>query len=226
MTKFKKVILGFGVALALGVTCYSLSLIQPVKAQEDDVNLHIKLEASLDNGVTWKNYSGTEFSGGESVVADPGDTVLVRGKMWNTGTGDAYGAIAEGTLTNFGYVSAINLDDADVDGNGRSYTLGEGMENAQISQVSNTTIEECNPLNGSECADFNFVLENNFPVGETVIIAKMEIASYQTRVLNFLFDDLTREAYALGTGRDSAVRIVVNVAESVAEILPETGVNL
>jgi len=221
MVKSKMFFSGFFILLGLGLFFYSLSLLNPAKAQDDDVNLHIKLEASTDSGTTWHNYSGTESPGGESVNANPGNTVLMRVKIWNTGEGDALNAVSTGTLTNFDYVSAINLVSADADGNSRSYVLGSEMESGTISQVDNSGAEECTPVSGSECATLNFVLADSFPIGETVIVSEIDIESYTTRGLGFNFNKLVREAYALGTGRKSAARIVVNIAEP--EELPQTG---
>jgi len=60
MVKFKKFLAALISSLACGSLVYFTILPAFIKAQEDDVNLHIKLEASLDNGATWHNYSGTE----------------------------------------------------------------------------------------------------------------------------------------------------------------------
>jgi len=62
------------VLLALFISA-SVGMVNYVVAQETGVDLHIKVEASRDNGSTWHNYSGTESSGGETVSVDPGDTV-------------------------------------------------------------------------------------------------------------------------------------------------------
>jgi len=222
MTKFKKIFLSFGIFMCLGFLVYSFCFKQSVRAQEDNVDLHIKLEASVDNGATWHNYSGTEFQGGESVNADPGDTVLMRIKIWNTGEGDASDVVSTGVLTNYAYVDNISAVSTDADGNGRSYTLGSEMESGTITQVDNSGTEACTALSGSECASLNFVLSNDFPVGETVITSEVDIASYETRMMvGSLNNILAREVYAVGTGRKSAARIVVNVAEP--EVLPQTG---
>lgn len=224
MTKFKKVLLGFGVGVCVLALALSWTIFKPAKAQEDDVNLHIKLEGSLNNGVNWHNYSGTEFSGGESITANPGDTVLMRVKIWNTGDGNAYDVVSSGTLTNFAYVNAVNVVSTDADGNGRSYTVDPGVTGGTISQVNLGGTEPCTAQTGSECATLNFVLSDNFPVGQTVIVSEITIDSYtDRRVANSLFNDMIREAYAVGTGRKSAARIVVNVAQPEVTELPQTG---
>jgi len=220
MVKFKKFLAALIASLACGSLVYFTILPAFIKAQEDDVNLHIKLEASLDNGATWHNYSGTEYSEGETINADPGDTVLMRIKIWNTGTDNAGEVVSSGTLTNYNYVKTIELVSADADGNGESYTLGSEMESGAIALVVNGGTEECTAESGSECATLNFVLSGNFPIGETIIISEIYIDSYQSIRVGLPYNFI-RETYAIGLGRKSAVRIAVRVAEP--EVLPQTG---
>ena len=223
------------VLLALGV---AVSVEAFVYAQEREIaaNLHIRVEASSDNGATWHNYSGTESSGGETISANPGDKILIRTKIWDDALSwyvtDLSGT---GEVTNSSYIQTIAMEDADYDANTRSYTdyfYGNTTTGA-IATVMSGGIE-----NSTNCESLktSFTLSNSFPTGETVITAKATIGSYtEHEFLPTLLNKLGI-ALAAGTGRNSTARIAVNVATTptptatptetptaTPEVLPATG---
>lgn len=180
-------------------------------AQEDNVNLHIKVEVSKD-GTTWYNYSGTEYSGNQTLSASPGDTIQVRIKIWNTGTFYVRNVTGTGTLTNSSYIASAAVINTDGDANGRNYDgyFFSGIGTGSIAQVDQGTTEA-----SAELLLLSFTLSNNFPAGETVIFGEATISKYTIIGRSDFID----RAYAEGTGRKSAIRIAVNVPLT----LPQTG---
>ena len=208
MSFFKKIIL----ALLILALVFFLTRLPKTKAQDDEVNLYIKAEASADNGATWSNYSGIgHAAGNQTLNAKPGDTIQVRIKLWNTSTTEnATNVVGTGTLTNSSYVASASLLDA---GHYTGYFFA-GSGAGAIDQVNLNTDE-----NTAEILLLSLTLSNNFPVGETIIIGEVNITNYGRGIIgidNFLID----RARAEGVGRKSSFRIAVNVA---APPLPQTG---
>lgn len=211
---FVRLILVF--ALAFG---FAIALEGFVYAQELSVNLHTKVEASSDNGATWHNYSGTEFSGGETITASPGDTILVRLKIWNSATTwYVTNLTGAATTTNSSYIQTATITSADYDGNTNPY-IGYFFDGTGAGAIA--TVLQSGSENGANCESLlaSFTLSNDFPVGETVITAQATIGGYtenevlvgENEVLVGLLDKLGI-AKAAGTGRNSTARIAVNVA--------------
>ena len=75
----------FGLIILPGILVFSYFYLAPTEKVQAgvDVNLGIRLEASVDGGATWHNYSGDTDPGGESVTAQSGDTIRLRLKTWN-----------------------------------------------------------------------------------------------------------------------------------------------
>jgi len=219
------------------------------RADDLDVVLHNKIEASTDNGVTWHNYSGSDGPGGETVSANPGDTIKVRVKAWDSGT--IFTTATEGnfTVTNASYIDSISGIETNVDGDPISYQVTyfdpEGVSGSAI--FDDQMIQEgdesgCAPGAGfppCELGYFNLKLKSSFPAGETIITIKTEITGYDFLVTQKKSNRfaLIPKAYAAGrqyTVNDvnSTIRISVNVAAAAttattstttAQTLPQTG---
>lgn len=84
----KKITIGFiGLIIIFGI-----GIIGPVKANsaDDEVDLRIRVEVSTDNGQTWQNTSGSDYSGGQTVNLCQGENFQIRTRIWNSGTRKAY----------------------------------------------------------------------------------------------------------------------------------------
>lgn len=191
------------------------------RAQADEnVDLKVKLEASIDGGATWHNYDGTTNPGGQSVSASPGDRVRLRLKTWNESVTHTAAEIQLlGTYTNTKYIDNASCTNTDQDSNGTAYAGNLVTVGAGVGTIDTNA-------NGSESANYEsaiFIanLKNNFPVGRTVIVARITITDEGTSAG---VGQLLGPSYALadGLGNYSRVRIVINLAEE-AEDLPETG---
>jgi len=210
MGKFRIIFLGFGLFLIFGSLFYLLNLTRAVKAQEDDVDLHIKLEVSDDGGDSWHNFSGTEFSGGESLPIIPNEQIIIRCKIWNTGEEDARDVNAIGEFDDFGlYIPG--LVNTDADGNGRNFALAPGGGiSGVISQVDSLSTENCDDENGSECVELSITFFDDLPTEQILINLKGTLGVYTPGgFLANYFNHFAGSAYALGAGRDSTARLVI-----------------
>jgi len=202
-------------------------------AQQDNINLHIRAEASNDNGKMWHNYSGTEYVGGDTVAAKPGDTILLRIKLWNTDPNPAFGIEAAGSATNADYISSYSLISADADGNNQDYNkyffTTESAGVGSINQVSGQGGAACTSGSHAECVTVSIKLSDNFPIGETIITGTARITNYTIGVagnnndnnwLAFFID----KAQAEGMGKQSTFRVAVN--NNAPEALPAVGTPL
>lgn len=195
---------------------------------DDGVNLHIMAEASNDNGATWHNYSGTESPGGETITANPGETIKLKIQVWNTDTDNATVITGTGAITNGDYISSGVVRSDDADHNGREYIgsfLPSSGDTGGLAQVNALGSKACNPNSGDECLTLAITLADSFPEGETIILGTFtitdytsprELIGYKGNLLNFM-----GRALAYGAGRNSIVRISVNVAAPTQ--LPATG---
>lgn len=184
------------------------------------VNLHIKAEASTD-GTNWYNYSGTDYSGNQTLSANPGDTIQVRIKVWNDGDAPATGVVGTASVINSSYISSNSIINDDSDGNSTSYSGSFFSGNGQGTLSSVGTGTE----GTSETGIFSLTLSNSIPDGETVLLGEITISDYGLVVKNPFWG----VARAEGLGNKSAIRVAVNVSQSTEitssteEELPQTG---
>lgn len=169
------------------ILCFLLSLVfypwnqvGAVTRGIGDVSLHLKAEVSPDNGTTWYNYSGDDNPEGESITINPGDTILLRVKMWNSGTAAAYNVQITGSVTNIEYIDGIVGDyNLDEDGNGREFT----------STFTSISISQVNP-GGSEESGYESLVASvticdiaDLPVGTTEFLLTVTGISYDDELL-------------------------------------------
>ena len=201
-------VLAVGLILSFGVLGFA-------QGRETSVNVHIKVEASNDGGTTWHNYSGTEYSGSETVSANPGDKVYLRAKIWNTATlWRVSDLTAIGEMTNYSYLSTAAVESADADHNGTAFT---GSFFSGTGQAAIATVLEGGVENGLNCEILlgSITLGNSFPSGETTLTAGATIGTYtETNMGVGLLNKFFGIAKAEGTGRNSTARISVNVAQA------------
>lgn len=183
----------------------------------DQVDLHIKTEGSTDGGLTWFNFSGTEESGDISLNVNAGATISYRIKVWNDGTRDALNVQVEGTVTNPIYVTTLVANgDADGDLNGFDGFTFAGGGAGEIDNID---------IGGSEIAGFQMIngqiqLSANIPAGTTIMLGTVTILNYDPE--GWTLNPLQRiasifgvnRAHADGAGRQSAIRISINVGSS------------
>ena len=184
MRKIKKLLTGLIVFLILVLVC---SFILPQKTEATDLNdyLFLRLEASKDNGATWHNYSGTDYSGGETITVNPGDTVKIKFTIWNADTEyiSSLNNEVTGTLTNSSYITlpeATIEDDADENGVAISGVVNTFGGTASVAELlSSGSYSSCSPVySNCESATFSLVLSNTFPVGETIILGEAQITGH------------------------------------------------
>lgn len=218
--------------LILAVLISLVFVVSPTNAQE--ANLHIKLEVSLD-GTTWYNFSGSEDADNVTLNCSPGDELIVKVTLWNSGDADATNVVGNGTITNSDYIEDATDIDPDADGNLRDFTgyyfVGGGVGFiSQIDQGGTYDTDE-------ESMTAVLTLSDDFPAGDTVITAtatveneggvvvgederEADVEDENSEVVSFLKNLLVQKAYAQqGLGRYSRVRIVVTE-------LPATGADL
>jgi len=193
--------------------------VQKVKAAglDDGVNMHVLVEGRTSSSSPWLNYSGNYSPGGQTITANPGDTITFKIRVWNDGAAIADNAEISGAVTNSGDVSGLAITDDNLDGDLNHFTgfHFEGGGDGTVAVVLN---------HGTPTTDYQGILGtitlgNNFPVGQTVITGEVTLADYAARKVGFS-PSLFGKAHADGQGVKSAVRIVVNVA---APNLPNTG---
>jgi len=207
------------VLFGLVATLITFKTIQKVKASGigDSVNLHVLTEGKTASSATWLNYSGNYSPGGQTITANPGDTINFRIRVWNDGIVIADNTDISGTVTNSGDVSSLAVTNDDLDGDTLHFTGfhftggGDGTVAAVLSGGTKDVADQ--GLSGT------VTLGNNFPVGQTVIVGEVTIAGYTAEQIGFN-PSLFGNAHADGAGVKSAVRIVVDVP---APALPSTG---
>ena len=180
----------------------------------DDVDLHIKVEVSADQGATWSNFSGTEDAGGDVVAVSPGDELQYRVKVWNTGTINANNVDILGTVSNASYVASTAVTASDFLG----FAFAEGRDGT-AGIVEDGSTEEA----GFYSVTGTLTLADSFPVGQTLISGSVNITDYLAG--EFALNPIQRiaktlgisKAKALGVDRVSGMRIAVTVAAPVTE---------
>jgi hypothetical protein len=218
--------------LILAILISLVFVISPTNAQVP--NLHIKLEVSKD-GTHWYNYSGSEDPEGETLNCDPGDIVIIKVTLWNTGDVNAVNILGAGAITNSSYISSISHIEPDADHNTREFTeiYFDEFHNGAIDLVEfGSTYDD-----DEESMTAVLTLSDDFPEGQTIITGAATIDALglpagepeggatekdiNTEKTSFLKTFLTEVAYAQqGEGRYSQFRIAVNAE------LPATGANL
>ncbi len=215
----KKIFIRMGTLLVIFMVCFfSFWLVIRTRAAVvmpgETMNLHVKMEASKD-GTTWYNYSGTDYSANQNLSANPGDTIQIRVKVWNDGTGLAVNVTGTGSATNAAYISSTSVINANLDALDAVSYVGDffsGSGEATLSQVAAGTTEAT-----SQQGLFSITLSNNIPAGETVVLGTVTISNYGALTQN----PFIKTAMAEGLGNNSIVRIVVN--PTTQESLPQTG---
>jgi len=220
-------------ALILGAILFVLIPAGIIWATGDipTINLHIKVEASKDQGATWYNYSGADYSGGQTLSANPGDTIWIRIKLWNDGE-EAAGSIAgTGAISNYSYVSSATVLDADKDEDTIPYDgyFFTGTGTGNIGVVLNGTSETFHAEQLLLAIKLSDVAP---PEGSNIILGEATISAYDE--LHPVKIPWVERALAAGLNRKSAVRIAINTSQTTStptptptptstENLPETG---
>ena len=184
----------------------------PVKAQEDNVNVHVKVEVSSD-GAMWYNYSGTESPGGSTLMAQPGDTIYIRVSIWNNGTAPTPAATGTGSITNSSYLGFTNVEN-DSDHGGTSFTgsFFSGAGTGTTPFLGANTLES-----NAQSLTATAKLSADFPVGTTYITGQVTIIDYALIARlpsNLAFVDT---ALAAGRNRVSSFRVAVTVEAPAAD---------
>ena len=223
----KKIFIKLSVLSIILVICFfSLWLDSRAKAAVilpgETMNLHVKMEVSKD-GSTWYNYSGTDYSGNQTLTASPGDTIQIRVKVWNDGNGLALNVTGASSVTNPTYITSVSVINANLDGLDAISYVGDffsGSGEATLSQVAAGTTEAT-----SQQGLFSVTLASNIPAGETVVLGTVTISNYASP--DAANNPFIKVARAEGLGNNSVIRIVVNPVStqsaSTQEDLPQTG---
>lgn len=222
---------------------------------ETEADVHIKVEATLDSAekiaageAIWHNYSGTEFSGEETITAEPGDKIYIRTKIWNTATTyTAKNISGTSQITNSSYTTTA-LENADPDGNSPGpdpiafnpyFFVGDGNGAIAEAYVYGSESDDGISEYGANCEGLltSMTLASAFPDGQTVIIAQATITNHTDELVGEvgLLDNFG-QAYAQEANRSSAIRIAVGEPltttitstpsiNPTATVLPETGAN-
>jgi len=223
--KFLKLLSSMTLAICLAFLPEALALAQEA---ETEANVHIKVEATLDSAekiaageAGWHNYSGTEFSGGETITAKPGDKIYIRTKIWNTATTyTAKNISGTSQITNSSYVTTA-LENADPDGSSPGpdpisfnpyFFVGDG--NGAIAEAYAFGSESDDGISeyGTNCEGLltSMTLSSVFPAGQTVIVAQATITNHADEVIGEVgMLDGWGIALAQTANRSSAIRIAV-----------------
>lgn len=217
---FFSITLIIGIFLVLILLVANKAVLAAEPGDEDGVDLKIKIEASTDHGATWVNFSGTDFSGNQSITANPGDQIDWRLKLWNEGAQLADNVDISEDYENEEYIDDITITDFDLDNDGREFDSGD------ISRVDENTSENV----GYQGVSGTITLVDNFPTEQTTIIFGGNISDYDAGFIAHSPWQLVERAFAVGVGKESFVRIVVNENNTVEQnsntntrILPPTG---
>jgi len=183
-------------------------------------DIHLKAEASNDNGSSWHNYSGTDNPEGVNVTAKPGDTVKIKIKVWNTnGATDATNVSGTGSVTNSQYIASIPeatiIPDADIDGISYTSYFFAGGSSGAVPQVNHNTSENV----GEESLEFSIILSNDFPQGETEILGEVVILGIGGNAIKNTNNSVGKTQGMIY----SIFRIVVNAEGNTPRILPPVG---
>lgn len=174
---------------------------------DGDPIVYLKVEASKDNGTTWYNYSGTDSPESEILAVNPGDSILVRIKIWTTES-TAYIVGGAGIVTNSQYLSDIELISLDSDENANEYD-GYFFDESGIGTITIIGIKD---EATADSATARITIANNIPAG-TVIEGGVEITSAVEVAWNPF-----GKVFAQGL-KNSAFRLIY-------QVLPETGADL
>jgi len=182
---------------------------------EAAAEMHVKIEASSDEGNTWKNYGGTEGGDGYLFDGNPEGTMQFRIKVWNTGDNGATDVEGLLYINNTGFIESWTIEDTDLDNNSTHYLgIGSGgVAAGMLDSVASGTTEET-----AESMLATITLADSFPIGESTIIVEVRMTYY---------DDVVQEAgIADATDLRSNFRVVVDVADSGGDELISTGIEL
>lgn len=214
MLKFKA-LSRFLVSLTLALILIGGGVFYFATPCEAAAEMHVKIEASSDDGSTWKNYGGTEGGDGYLFDENPGDTMQFRIKVWNTGDNGAIDVEGLLYINDTGFIESWTIEDTDLDNNSTHYLgIGSGgVAAGMLDSVASGTTEGT-----AEAMLATITLADSFPIGTSTAIVEVRMTYY---------DDVVQEAgIADATDLRSNFRIVVAVAESSEDELISTGIEL
>lgn len=125
-------------------------------------SIGIRVEVSKDNGATWYSYDSSDASSlgtGYTLKVAPGDSIKMRIKMWNDGSGSCL-VQANGVKTGFEYLDGLSgtFDNLDEDGDTVSMLPSPG-------DISNITVpvSGSTPTSGYQSASINATVKSDAP---------------------------------------------------------------
>lgn len=145
--------------------------VKPTAAQVPP--LHLKVEVSKD-GIHWYNYGGSESGDLETLAVDPGDVVIIRLKVWNSGAVPLGAALDTGTILHSAFVDSVSNINLNADGQGQSF-VGDYFENTGVIGV-NLIAALSSETSHYESVTARLTLDDSFPAGETVIVGAAGIS--------------------------------------------------
>lgn len=233
-------IISLGLLVGIGIF-YLVGPLKAKSASSDMIALHILTEVSANNGQTWQNNTGTDYSGGQIAYPCQNGTVQIRTRIWNTGTANAYQVTGQSSFSNSTYISQARIISNDSDGDGVEYTRVPFINNGSIyvGRVNANTSAD----NGYEGATVTVQLTDICPRDNDnpLITGKTNIQNYssntggQDQQQQFpVFENLIRPARATGIGNNSTIAFEVcggcrqdnQTAVSNITNLPQTGADL
>lgn len=116
-TIFRSVVVGF-LGLSIIVFGFYFTGLKKADSAKDTIDLHIRVEVSTDNGQTWKNTAGTDYSGGQTVSICQGESFQIRTRIWNTGNQEAYQVTGLSSSSDSSYITNASTNSNDEDGDG------------------------------------------------------------------------------------------------------------
>jgi len=219
------ILLGF---IILVSSCYLLFPTTTVSAK-NDIQLYIRVEVSTNNGQTWQNTTGTDYSGGQIAYPCQNDTIQIRTRVWNTGEDQAYQVTGQSSFNPQGFVVGTQTGDSNNDKTG--YIREPFTNNGAIyiaSVPANTTAD-----NGARISVVTVTLPESCPLPGTQITASANIQNYATNPGWWGqqgFNWGINRAIASGIGNRSSVTFVPCGCESGRAsnitVLPKTGMDL
>lgn len=144
------------------------------------LSLGIRTDVSKD-GTNWHNYTADENPGNETLVVKPGDTITLRGTVWNAGAVNTNVSL-KSLITNsqyIDYIQAVEGADSNTDGTGAVYqvdglSVTNNVTNINLSlQPWLSTVKD---VHDPETGQIKVKLKNDIP-DQTVIEETLQLES-------------------------------------------------
>jgi hypothetical protein len=185
---------------------------------EPGIDLKIQLNASIDNGVTWHNYSGDGVAKGETLVVKPGDQIILRLSMWNTDLSPLTNITLMGEADKPQYFDgSVAFDNPDLDGDTIPY-VGNWNGSFSMATLTGGGTEDT----GNESGTMKFTVKSDAPE-QTLVTCIAGVINYGHPTKENKASNLLAKIFGSGKARAQTGEAYSVVRVLISSALPQTG---